>query len=560
MRNLYIFLALACATPLFAQTPLSVPTTHFGVDSSRRMLLVQLAEEALPSAGNGLSTDDDNYRFVTAPSTLDYTTDYPVTGRAGDTFMLSFTPLPLVKIEPVMHLNQWEKRPAAFTYADGEEVVRSDIGVRHRGGWSLRYPKKSLDLEFRRSEDWQETRDVQFGNMRDDDDWVIDALYNEPMRVNAYLAHKVWLDLHQLSYQADEPEARAGADVEFIEVFFDGQYYGLCTLGEQVDRKQLKLKKMKDGVVRGALFKSNDYTKATGFWGVPDEAPRGERWAGWEVKHPEPDEVDWEQLRSLIRFAITTDTDYFRAEAAAHFDLDNTIDYTLFVNALRLTDNLSKNVYLARYRADSPYFFVPWDMDAGLGNKWDGTRIDSPTGWAQTHLLARLAELSPNDYADRLCGRLEELQTGILNPDTLIERLTSIISELEYSGAYRRESMRWPNVNVSADQLDYTTSLLRQQATFIANYACGRSTATEDIDALATVPLHLYPNPADDRAFVDLQGQSLPVPYRLVDRDGRVLQSGQMTAELAPVELQGLPGGMYFLHVGRRVARLVKAR
>ena len=524
------------------------------------MLLVQLAEQALPTALSGLSTEEDTYRFVTAPSALEYTADYPVTGRAGDTFLLSFTPLPLVRIEPVMHLNQYEKRPAAFTYAHGGEVVTSEIGVRHRGKWSLQYPKKSLDLEFRQSEDWQETRDVQFGNMRDDDDWVIDALYNEPMRVNAYLAHKVWLDLHQLHYQADEPEARAGADLEFVEVFFDGQYYGLCTLGEQVDRKQLKLKKMKDGEIRGALFKSDDYTKATGFWSVPDEQPQGDRWAGWEVKHPEPDEVDWEQLRSLIRFAAASDADDFRAEAAARFDLDNMIDYALFVNALRLTDNVSKNVYLARYQTDSPYFFVPWDMDAGLGNKWDGTRNDDLTGWNETNLMARLAELSPEDYADRLCGRVEALQTGLLHPDSLIGRLRSIVGELEHSGAYRRENMRWSNVNISGEQLDYTASVLRHQGTFVADYVCGRSTAVADIGKDASGLLRLYPNPAGERAFVDLRGQVLPLPYRLMDRDGRVLRSGQMATEVAPVELQGLPPGMYFLRVGRQVARVVKGR
>ena len=560
MRKLYLFLALLGAAPLFSQTLLPVPSTHLGIDSSRRMLLVQLAEEALPRAVNGLSTDEDTYHFVSSPATLEYTSDYPVTGRAGDTFHLYFTPLPLVKIEAVMHLNQHEKRRAAFTYAAGDAVVESTIGIRHRGGFSLRFPKKSFDLEFRESADWEETRDVQFGDMREDDDWVIDALYNEPQRVNAYVAHKVWLDLHSLEYADDEPEARAGADLQFIEVFFDGQYYGLCTLGEQVDRKQLKLKNVKDGVVRGVLFKSSGYTEATRFKGVPNQAVKEDTWAGWEVKHPEPEEVDWEQLRSLIRFANTTDAEYFRAEAAARVDLDNMMDYALFVNALRLTDNMSKNVYLARYRTDSPFFLVPWDMDASMGNKHDGTRIEAPPGWSQNHLLARLIELSPAGFTDQLCARLEALQTGLLDPEALIGRVTDATSYLERSGAYRREAIRWSNVNTSEEQAAYTNAVLRDQGTFLSEYVCSLSTSLDDADGLVSLPLRPYPNPAGDIAYVDLQEHSLPLAYRLLDRDGRVLQTGRMTQARAPLDLRGLPVGIYVLQVGQRVTRLVKAR
>ena len=559
MRKLYLFLALLGAAPLFSQTLLTVPSTHLGIDSSRRILLVQLAEAALPTALNGLSTDEDTYRFVTSPATLEYTSDYSVTGQAGDTFHLYFTPLPLVRIDPVTYLNQREKRRASFTYAAGDAVVESTIGIRHRGGFSLRFPKKSFDLEFRESADREETRDVQFGSMREDDDWVIDALYNEPQRVNAYVAHKVWLDLHSLRYADEEPEARAGADLEFVEVFFDGQYYGLCTLGEQVDRKQLKLKNVKDGVVRGVLFKSGGYTEATRFQGVPSQDVKDDTWAGWEVKHPEPEEVDWDQLRSLIRFANTTDPDYFRAEAAARIDLENMVDYALFVNALRLTDNISKNVYLARYHAGSPYFFVPWDMDAGMGNKHDGTRIETPLGWSQNRLLARLIELSPAGFTDRLCSRLETLQSGLLDPEALIGRVIEATTYLERSGAYRREAIRWSNLNTSEEQSAYTSSVLRDQGTYLSEYVCSLSTSLRDAHGLASVPLRPYPNPTGDLAYVDLQGHSLPLAYRLLDRDGRILGTGQMTQTPAALDLRGLPGGMYVVQIGQRAVRVVKA-
>jgi hypothetical protein len=106
---------------------------------------------------------------------------------------------------------------------------------------------------------------------------VLDALYNEPLRVNAYVAHKLWLDLHTPYYTDREPEARAGADVRYVEVFEDGRYRGVYLQSEQVDRKQLKLKKTKDGEVRGELYKAVDRTETTQLTGQARRPFRTER-------------------------------------------------------------------------------------------------------------------------------------------------------------------------------------------------------------------------------------------------------------------------------------------
>ena len=84
-----------------------------------------------------------------------------------------------------------------YTGTDGE-IISSNIGIEIRGGFSQTYPKKTYDIEFWNDPSGNETIDVQFGDLREDDDWILDAMYNEPLRINSYISHKLWLNLNQL--------------------------------------------------------------------------------------------------------------------------------------------------------------------------------------------------------------------------------------------------------------------------------------------------------------------------------------------------------------------------
>ena len=57
------------------------------------------------------------------------------------------------------------------------------MGIRQRGNLSLRFPKKSYDIEFWNDTISKEKKDLKFEGLRDDDDLILDALYNEPLKV-----------------------------------------------------------------------------------------------------------------------------------------------------------------------------------------------------------------------------------------------------------------------------------------------------------------------------------------------------------------------------------------
>lgn len=564
MRSSLLLLFLCTVGTLCAQPgTLTVPITHYGLDVGRKLVVIHLPATDRPAGiTTKLSSEGLTLTLIEALREVRYDSVYVATDPADDSLSVYFTRLPLVKIVTDTTLNQYEHRPATFSYADGKEVVESPMGIRHRGSFSLRFPKKSLDLEFWADKKSRESTDVTFGNLRKDDDWVLDALYNEPLRVNSYVAHKVWLDLHTPYYADKEPEAASGADVRYVEVFYNGTYNGLFMLSEQVDRKQLKLKKFKDGQIRGELYKSIQYSDATLFRGQPRLViERNDTYASWELTYPDTDDtLTYANLYNLLGFVANTPDSVFRAGAAGNFRLDNIRDYFLYLNAMSLTDNDGKNTYLARYTAGSPYFYAPWDLDAGFGNDYKGDRDPRTDLWIVNGLQTRLLNTNPDGYKAALCDRYNELRQGLFAPDSLIARLDRQIAYLKDNGVYARETLRWGNsVNVSDDQIAYTRQHTSDRIAFLDANVCGLFTPVRPFMAPVAPPLVVYPNPVAQRLYVrhDL---TQPTAYTLSNTAGQRVATGYLGGEQESIDVNGLPAGMYLLRVDRRVVRVVVSR
>ena len=548
---LLCLLCCVCCFSVRAQAYLSLTEPTYGLDSARALLLIHLPEEGGRAAGVR-TPDGQQYTFIAGEEQLTAGRSLPARSGVGDTITVAFTGLPLVKVTVDSSPDKVRKRPGTLSYVRGDTTLFTPIGIRLRGAFSILFPKKTFDLECRRAVGSQEEVDVAFGDLRSDDDWVLDAVYNEPLRVNAYVAHKLWLEVHELLYRDKEPEARAGADVEFVELFFNGDYHGLYLLSEQVDRKLLRLKKEKDGQTRGELYKGVEWTQATQLARQPalpaDTAPA---YTGWERKYPESG--DWTRLHALLGFTAHSTDAAFTAKVSETVDLDNVIDYFLYINALGLRDNSGKNTYLARYRQEAPYFYVPWDLDGSIGNQYDGSRLMYVDFWLSNRLLDRLIELDVDQFTNRLCGRYEALRQQELSVERLMQRVTTAHRYLDDNGAYARESLRWEKVAYGQEALDFTEDWLRRRMAYLDTLVCGFVTST---GAPVVEGVGLYPNPADRELIVEGAGQS-PLPYRIIAVGGRVMLEGVLPPGQQRLDVSDLPGGMYVLWYGGRTGKFV---
>lgn len=297
---------------------INISENQFGVDGSNSLIVshIENIENYTDIASYSeivINLDEKKYYFSSIPVSLQYSNSYLIMdAHTSKEYTLYFTELPLVLVESTTTIPDEPKVLANFIYSDNEQTVVSNVGIEIRGGISQTYPKKNYDLEFWEDTIGDENRDVQFGKLRADDDWILNGLYNEPLRIRSYTANKLWLQLHSLNYADDEPKAKSGANIKYVEMFLNGQYNGIYNLSEQVDKKQLKLKSFKNDEIRGELYKGVSWGGGTLFSTLPNYNNWSRSWGGYELKYPKEDDItDWSSIYQFKNFVInSSDSDF----------------------------------------------------------------------------------------------------------------------------------------------------------------------------------------------------------------------------------------------------------
>jgi spore coat protein CotH len=475
---IFIFFGLVAISSSLAQsTSVNNSENFFGIDRQNQIIVChQSLIDSLVSnkkEWNTLLLGNTEFSFVNPAAKLVSTDPYLVVNTT-DTFQLFVTPLPILKINAKDSIVNEPKINARLAYADSITQFSADIAIELRGNSALKYPKKSYDLELRKDSLTSVSIAFSMGGLREDDDWILNSLYNEPLKLRSYFATKLWLDVRSSNALDEKANGKSSNDLVYAEVFLNGSYEGLYLLSEQVDRKQLQLKKIQGDTVHGELFKANSYANASTFKSAPSFNNALPHWAGFEMKYPyENFEAHWENVYKFIALASADDDEKFTAKIEKQLDLDNAIDYFLFVNLLRATDNLGKNYYLARESQKTPYYFVPWDLDGIMGYIQDAKRIETTGDVLSNPLFDRLLATNPANYRSRLKARWEELRTGVYSDEALFGRLNEVYSFLQNQKIYERDQLRWPGVSDSEAELAYLKNWLEKRLRFLDRLCAG---------------------------------------------------------------------------------------
>jgi hypothetical protein len=450
---------------------LKLSSDHYFIDHQKGLILstFDIKQWQTPSKETpvGILELEENYTFKNAPSQLDFGQGYPLE-KEGKTYQLYFTKLPLLHIQSSKKIVDEPKVKGNLQIiAYNEPPFESEIGIEIRGGSSQSFDKKSYGFELLES-DSDETRKASLLGLRSDDDWILDAMYIDPYRMRNLISHQLWQDLYMLPYQEKEEDAKAAIDGKHVEVFKNGKYIGVYTLLEKVDRKLLQLKKPKSAI-RGELYKGVA-------WGLPlleeiknyDNSSRF--WGGFEFIYPKEDfPTDWGNLHDLVQFIVQSPDETFQNEIGERWELQNAIDYFIFLNLLRAWDNRGKNIYITRYQQDSPYFYTPWDCDATWGLFWDGNNDPTISGILDNGLFKRLISLNAQNFNVHLKNRWQTLRQGLLSEQQLMARFEHNFNQLQSNGVYEREKNRWQLDNTPND-LNYINNWLSGRLTYLDTY------------------------------------------------------------------------------------------
>lgn len=350
--------------------------------------------------------------------------------------------------------------------ADTVTSARCAGTVRIRGGTSVKYDKNSFRISLYDDFSLTDQKNLSLCGLRADDDWILNAMYQEETKVRDMLAYDLWEDIGADCYGDGTV---TGTRMRYVEVLLGGKYWGLYGLCEPLDAKQFGISEEEPG----SVYK-------VGSWEVPrvsdlrraiiDALPSV---AAVEVKYPDvTDDGARDAWKPFLDYVETTyeSSDFTFSQRIGDFvDEDNLIDLWIHLNIIAGRDNRWKNLYLACRSSDGRLVMAPWDCDISFGLGWQEGGHESLHLFHEEIAIYELIELevhkryieqNVNGFADRLAARWWELREDWLCEDEIIRRAHAFLAQTEDSGAMTRNRRTWPDSGYT-DTLSYLEDFVR---------------------------------------------------------------------------------------------------
>ncbi len=459
------------------------------------------------SAPDGITLSCDASLFVVADDPLPDKSDalrcgyrYQLLICGSDFYMeadLICTGLPVLKIDlydtrdgRITASTKIERTPASpmyFSYYDPCDAATGTVAsaksagkIHTRGGTSAKYDKHSFKFSLYHDITCVDQNNIALCGMRNDEDWVLNAMYQEETKVRDMLAYDLWEDIGADHYGDG---TILGTRMKYVEVILGGKYWGLYGLCEPEDAKQFGLSQGKPG----AVYKVSS-------WIVPRVSELRDaiiheqtQVAEVEVKYPEVTDASardaWKPFLDYVEITYESSDFYFQKQIGNVMDEDNLADMWIFLNVIAGRDNRWKNLYLAYRADDGKLVMAPWDCDISFGLNWEDGDHDSlhlyhePYSFYEIQempIFDRYLELNVNEFRKTLADRWNELRGDWLSVEEILSRAQSFRSQLEDSGALNRNRKRWPKSGDAAD-ISYIEEFVNFRIPFLDEYIASLS-------------------------------------------------------------------------------------
>lgn len=393
-----------------------------------------------------------------------------VTKEGYGEYQLVFTGLPMITFTGTEYLaedgTQMFLLKVYDTDHEGSWVTECYTQSRLRGNTSLTYEKKSLRLylkELNKDGTFEKCNENLLG-LRDDDDWILNALYADNTRIRDQLCIDLW---NEVGAGNNPYGQNFGTQSAMVEVIIGNGYQGIYDLMVPIDRKQLGMDAVSDQIAGGETIVERLYKKkytaswnASDFMGPLPDANQIDYRGGFYLKGDTvlQNEEEWLPLYQVASL-LEADDETFAAEITGIADRQNLVDNWLFYQAIAGFDNENKNMYyVARNRGDSYYgYFIPWDMNLSFGAVYaenvyyceeSAAVIAEPVLWQPGQ---RMIELDADGSKELASATWQKWRSGAFSDEALLERISGLEHQVKDSGAFAREDARWSNGNQDED-------------------------------------------------------------------------------------------------------------
>lgn len=369
-------------------------------------------------------------------------------------YHLVCTTLPLMNIECGTEIGD-ENVPVHMTLFDNgkgaaQKFTQSDGKMHIRGGSTRMYPKKGYKFSLTQKSLGDNVRPnkVSLLGMRQDDDWILYAAYNDPEKVRNVFSSNLWKNTCSKDNALGVDN---GMEYRYLELFINNQYWGLYALGYPLDEHQLGI----DASKNERLYKKRTWDSEERILSQPNAAVDG------YVTQESADDA-WAPLK---KYYATLHSEWEDAQTMyVGIDIDNAIDMYLFLNLIQGIDHVGainslsiKNMVLSFHNkgGEEKVLYTPWDMDITWGLQWTGDAETNlckaygvPSDQNAVMELGNVASLILNgdDAIWKLIfDKYWNLREHFWSEEYLDQMLDGFEEDIYFSGAYLRDMERWPN-------------------------------------------------------------------------------------------------------------------
>lgn len=329
-------------------------------------------------------------------------------------------------------------------------ILRRKVSYHTRGNTSDNFEKKSYALKLSDGQGENKKEDL-FGLGRSAD-WKLLAGAGDVTKVREKTAWQLWEEIAGRQSTVSE----GATAMEYCEVILDGDYIGMYQIIKALDEDTMSLRDT------DVLYK---FIQAE----MPlDEDIQSSIDAGYvvcypiRIRYPKQGEGDlagqWEPIRRYL------DAAYWHIDFEKLYntiDLDNTMDYYLFLEAVSGWDNACKNTYrIARKTEEGEYriLTIPWDLNYTFGDEFTveielgKTRFNPDTTQLYTEpVIRQLFMNNTHGEEDILKDKWKEYRQDIFSDGHILGLMQENMEYMQGTGAFGRDSERWPMQNNDSD-------------------------------------------------------------------------------------------------------------
>lgn len=557
MKKLFNFLILFIfSAPIFANDTIVVQPNYYAIDHQKGMIIVNKPiNSIMQEYGNKKIAiqllNDTIYNFQSPSIVLQVGTAYKVNGNEKS-YSLYFSELPIIQLNVTDEIIDEPKVLGNFELSESNGTYLSQmIGIEYRGGFSQTLNKKSMEIEFWEDTEGDESKDLSILGLVKTDSYNLQALFTEPSRINSVSLYNLWNQMDTLHYLNEEPQAINGVRMVYTELFLNGSYQGLYAVGEKINRKQLRLKKF-DEEIEGELYKG-DHWGVTNFYNI--SVPynnNSDYWDGFEYKHPKG-EIDWSNLNSLISNIINLNKADFNTMYKSDFDVLNLANYFIFLNFTRALDNTGKNLYLAKYKKDTPYFYVPWDLDGTLGYTWDTSQENIFNDILKNNLYERMlldCTIANNTFPTIVKKRWTHLRQNTLSVSNIYGILDMNYNYLTLNNVYEREMKAWEEYTFSPEIIQYIKTWINNRLIYLDTYFANLCEKISIDENPIFAGVNIHPNPATSFTSIILPENQNFKSLTIYNIQGKkVVEKDLSNQTLFEVNMEELPSSVYIFNI-----------